>query len=159
MPVIAPPLKATSSAGAMPPRAASAVRTLARTDTFMPMKPAAPESTAPIRKPMAVSQPSFGTNPMTRKRMMPTMAMVLYCRLRYASAPSWMALAISCMRSLPAGNARICRLEIQPYRTANTAQPSASNNAVLIIPPPWLTKNQMMNVPSFLGTAMFFKRT
>ena len=37
--------------------AAWAVRTLARTDTFMPMKPAAPESTAPIRKPTATSQP------------------------------------------------------------------------------------------------------
>ena len=38
--------------------AACAVRTLARTETFMPMKPAAPESTAPIRKPTATSQPS-----------------------------------------------------------------------------------------------------
>ncbi len=36
-PVTAPPLKAMSSAGPMPRRAASAVRTLARTDTFMPM--------------------------------------------------------------------------------------------------------------------------
>ena len=37
---------------------ACAVRTLARTETFMPMKPAAPESTAPIRKPMATGQDS-----------------------------------------------------------------------------------------------------
>ncbi len=37
MPVIAPPLKAISSAGPMPRRAASAVRTLERTDTFMPI--------------------------------------------------------------------------------------------------------------------------
>ena len=37
MPVMAPPLKAMFSAGSMPPRAASAVRTLARTETFMPM--------------------------------------------------------------------------------------------------------------------------
>jgi hypothetical protein len=36
-PVMAPPLKAMSSAGPMPRRAASAVRTFARTDTFMPM--------------------------------------------------------------------------------------------------------------------------
>jgi hypothetical protein len=55
MPVMAPPLKATSSAAEMPLRAASAVRTLARTETFMPMKPVAPDSTAPIRKPMAIS--------------------------------------------------------------------------------------------------------
>ena len=39
-------------------RAASAVRTLARTETFMPMKPQAPESTAPMTKPTAVGQPS-----------------------------------------------------------------------------------------------------
>jgi hypothetical protein len=43
MPVIAPTLKATASAGAMPPRAASADALLARTETFMPMKPAAPD--------------------------------------------------------------------------------------------------------------------
>ncbi len=36
-PVIAPPLKAMFSAGPMPWRAASAVRTLDRTETFMPM--------------------------------------------------------------------------------------------------------------------------
>jgi hypothetical protein len=37
MPVIAPPRNATSIAGRCLLRAASAVRTLARTDTFMPM--------------------------------------------------------------------------------------------------------------------------
>ncbi len=50
-----PPLKATSSAGGTPPRAASATRAFARTETFMPMKPAAPESVPPITKPIAVS--------------------------------------------------------------------------------------------------------
>ena len=39
----------------MPPRAASATRALARTETFMPMKPAAAEKAPPIRKPIAVS--------------------------------------------------------------------------------------------------------
>jgi hypothetical protein len=37
MPVMAPPRNAMSSAGLMPLRAASAVRTLARTETFIPM--------------------------------------------------------------------------------------------------------------------------
>ena len=37
MPVMAPPRKATFSASFSPVRAASAVRTLARTETFMPM--------------------------------------------------------------------------------------------------------------------------
>ena len=57
-----------------------AVRTLARTETFMPMKPAAPESTAPIRKPTAASLPRRMNS---RMRMTtPTMAMVVYWRRR-----------------------------------------------------------------------------
>ena len=51
MPVMAPPLKATSSAGPMPFVAACAVRTLARTEMFMPMNPHAPDSSAPSTKP------------------------------------------------------------------------------------------------------------
>ncbi len=58
MPVIAPALKASSRPPASEVIAACAVRTLARTETFMPMKPAAPESTAPMAKPIATSQPS-----------------------------------------------------------------------------------------------------
>ena len=48
MPVMAPALKASSRPPASELIAACAVRTLARTDTFMPMKPAAPDRTAPI---------------------------------------------------------------------------------------------------------------
>jgi hypothetical protein len=80
MPVMAPPLKATSSAGPMPLVAACAVRTLARTDTFMPMKPQAPESTAPSTKPMAVVLPR--KTAISTASTTPTMAMVLYCRAR-----------------------------------------------------------------------------
>ena len=54
MPVTEPPLKAMSSAGGTPPRAASATLVLARTETFMPMKPVAPESVPPITNPIAV---------------------------------------------------------------------------------------------------------
>ncbi|GJE69912.1 hypothetical protein CHKEEEPN_1444 [Methylorubrum podarium] len=57
MPVTAPDLKATSRPPPSDCVAACAVRTLARTETFMPMKPATPESTAPIRKPMATLMP------------------------------------------------------------------------------------------------------
>ena len=57
MPVTAPDLKATSRPPPSDMVAACAVRTLARTDTFMPMKPAAPESTAPIRNPTATHRP------------------------------------------------------------------------------------------------------
>ncbi len=38
-------------------RAASAVRTLAFTETFMPTKPVTPESTAPMMKPIAEVTP------------------------------------------------------------------------------------------------------
>ena len=48
MPVMAPALKAISRPPASDLVAACAVRTLARTETFMPMKPAAPDRIAPI---------------------------------------------------------------------------------------------------------------
>ena len=66
MPVTAPPRKATLSAGPMPPRAASATRVLARTDTFMPMKPAAAEARPPIAKPIATSMFCSGISAMNR---------------------------------------------------------------------------------------------
>jgi hypothetical protein len=51
-------LNATSSALDTPLRADSATRALARTETFIPMKPAAPEKVPPIRKPIATRMPS-----------------------------------------------------------------------------------------------------
>jgi len=80
MPVIAPPRNATASASSRPVRAASAVRTFARTETFMPMYPAAPENTAPTRKPKAVSQDS--ARPISTNSTAPTAAIVVYCRFR-----------------------------------------------------------------------------
>ena len=80
MPVIAPPRNATCNAALTPLRAASAVRTLARTDTFMPMKPVMPDKMAPIAKPTAVGQ--FRANPITTNSTTPTMAMVRYWRFR-----------------------------------------------------------------------------
>ena len=41
------------------------MRTLARTETFMPMKPAAADSTAPMKNPIAVCTPSTRSS-MTR---------------------------------------------------------------------------------------------
>ena len=80
MPVMAPPLNATSSAGPMPRVAACAVRTLARTETFMPMKPQAPDSTAPTTKPSAVRLPR--KKKISTASTTPTMAIVLYWRAR-----------------------------------------------------------------------------
>ena len=50
---MAPALKLRSRPLASELIAAWATRTLARTDTFMPIKPATPDSTAPIRNPIA----------------------------------------------------------------------------------------------------------
>ena len=73
-------MKATSSAGGTPPRAASATRAFARTERFMPMNPAAPESAPPITNPIPV---------VTSWRMAiriasgtATTAMIVYWRLR-----------------------------------------------------------------------------
>ncbi len=71
-----PPLKATSSAGGTPPRAASATRALARTETFMPMKPAAPERTPPMTKPIPVWTSWSSASPIASG--IATRAMILY---------------------------------------------------------------------------------
>ena len=60
--------------------AACAVRTLARTETFMPMKPAAPDRIAPIRKPIATVTES--SHQASTKTTTPTMAIVMYWRRR-----------------------------------------------------------------------------
>ena len=78
--MIAPPRNATASASFKPVRAASAVRTFERTETFMPMNPASPESTAPTAKPVAVVHARNA--PITTNRMMPTTAIVAYWRFR-----------------------------------------------------------------------------
>ena len=80
MPVTAPPRKATSSAGPMPPRAASATRALARTETFMPMKPADAEARPPIAKPIATSMFWSGISAMNSTT--PTTPITVYWRLR-----------------------------------------------------------------------------
>ena len=80
IPVIAPPLKATLSASFMPTVAACAVRTFALTDTFMPIKPQAPDNTAPRTNPMAVAMSKNSAIKIVST--MPTIAIVLYWRER-----------------------------------------------------------------------------
>jgi len=53
---------------------------LDRTETFIPMKPAAPESTEPKTKPAAEMPPSVAK--MMAATTTPTTPMVEYCRLR-----------------------------------------------------------------------------
>ena len=80
MPVMAPALKASSSPPASEEMAAWAVRTLARTDTFMPMKPVMADRIAPTAKPVATSGPR--NQPTMAQITTPTMPMVVYWRLR-----------------------------------------------------------------------------
>ena len=84
MPVIAPALNATVRPRCRLVRAASAVRTLARTEMFMPMKPAAPDSSEPRTKPPAeIGVPIRSRNTQTRiATTMPTTPIVLYWRSR-----------------------------------------------------------------------------
>ena len=57
MPVIAPERKARVRPPWRLVRAASAVRTLAFTETFMPTKPVTPDSSAPMTKPTREMRP------------------------------------------------------------------------------------------------------
>ncbi len=76
----APPLNATSSAPEIPPRARSATRALARTETFIPMNPAAAESTPPTTKPIAVWR--LIAMPIRTASTTATPAMIVYWRER-----------------------------------------------------------------------------
>ena len=80
MPVTEPPLKAMSSDGGIPPRAASATLAFARTERFMPMNPAEPESVPPMTNPIAVC--TFWRGIRRIATTTPTPAMIMYCLLR-----------------------------------------------------------------------------
>ena len=76
--MIAPERKAIERPAPSDCEAACAVRTLARTETSMPMKPAVPESIAPMAKPIAAVTES--SHQARTKTTTPTMAMVVYWR-------------------------------------------------------------------------------
>ena len=80
MPVIAPARNARVRPACRPDWAAAAVRTFDRTEMFIPIKPATPDSTAPMTKPVAEIVPSVAT--MISATTTPTMAMVVYWRFR-----------------------------------------------------------------------------
>ncbi len=79
-PVTAPPRNATCNALFSPPRAASAVRTFARTAMFMPTYPAAADRTAPTMYSPAVVQ--LTKNPITIAMATPMIAITVYWRFR-----------------------------------------------------------------------------
>ena len=78
----------------------------------MPTYPAIPDKTAPITKPAATASPKV--NPKMIVTTNPTAAIVIYCLFKYAAAPSCIALAISCIFSLPASAAIILLEAIMP---------------------------------------------
>ena len=82
MPVTAPALNAILRPPSRLLEAASAVRTFACTETFMPMKPAAPESTAPMMKPTGICHVGQKAMPSRITTPTPTMAMVEYWRFK-----------------------------------------------------------------------------
>ena len=132
MPVTEPPLKARLSAAWRPLYAACAVRTLARTVTHMPMKPARAEPTVPMMNPMAVHLPSSGTSASATTKTTATIATVLYSRARNAYAPSLTASEISFMRAFPASCLFTQNAVTMPYTTPATPH-SRANKIVLLI--------------------------
>ena len=92
MPMTAPPLKATSRAGARPMRAAAVVRTLAFVATRMPAQPATADATAPSTKERAMSGLRASSPSLAKARSTATMttkpARTLYSARRKAMAPT-----------------------------------------------------------------------
>ena len=86
IPVTAPDLKARLNPEPNPLLAAWAVRTLALTETFMPIYPVAADNTAPTKNAAATEIPN--KNDITTKINIPTTNIVLYCLFKYAYAPS-----------------------------------------------------------------------
>ncbi len=92
--------------------AACVVRTFARTAMYMPKYPAVPLATAPQMNANAVQglMPESGswlTSSSSTITITHRIATERYSRRRNAPAPRWIALAIFCIRSLPASCARI----------------------------------------------------
>ena len=56
----------------------------------------------------------------------------MYCRRRYAAAPSWTARAISCIRSLPAGCFSSHQREVEPEPDRDARADEREGNRVVI---------------------------
>ena len=78
----------------------------------MPTKPAEADRPAPTAKPIATRMFWSGISRMNTTT--PTAAMIVYCRVRYAEAPSWTAAEIARMRSLPGDSASRERAVTKP---------------------------------------------
>ncbi len=153
MPVTAPDRKATLSApGSLPPRAAAAVRTLPRTATLMPMNPVRPENVAPKRKHTTRSSPAStklnATVPSGRVTLVAVkkistargttmMTITLNWRFKNASAPSWIAWAISFILGVPWSAFSTPRMSARPERIPIRPATSATTSHTLSVLPRW----------------------
>lgn len=118
-PVTAPPLNERSSAGPVPSCAAWATREFVRTAMCMPTIPAKAEAAAPIIKPMPTCTPS--AQAIKANNTTAIAATTLYWRLRYATAPSWIASAISIILGFPRGCLIIPLIKKRLYKIDNPA--------------------------------------
>ncbi len=98
----------------------------------MPMKPVDPDRMPPIAKPIATDTSWMKISAMHRTT--PTIAMVVYWRLRYARAPSCTAPEMRTISVLPGESASSERVVNTPYVTAAAAHTSATIT-------PWSVRN------------------
>ena len=160
MPVMAPVRKATFRApGSFPSRAAAAVRTLPRTARLIPMNPVSPDRVAPAkkhstRKPPAAPNDSamdplgrwtlVAVKKISTARGMMMMAMARNWRRRKATAPSWMAAAISRIFGVPVSARSTPRMRKSPTASPKMAVTRATTNHTFSV----LEKTKLWYPPS-----------
>ena len=147
-PETAPPRSETLMASLTLRCAAAAVRRLAWTAMYMPMKPARPEQNAPTRKATAVRIPCAGSlasppisTPMIRAATSASSEMVRYWRFRKAIAPSKIRAATSCIAFVPVSCERTSRASHAANRTATipASNTTGQNSIGTCVPPTFPT--------------------
>ena len=147
-PETAPPRSETLMASLTLRWAAAAVRRLAWTAMYMPMKPARPEQNAPTRKATAVRIPCAGSlasppisTPMIRAATSASSEMVRYWRFRKAIAPSKIRAATSCIAFVPVSCERTSRASQAANRTAiiPASNTTGQNSIGTCVPPTFPT--------------------
>ncbi len=119
--------------------AAAATRTFPRTASHIPVNPASAENKAPTRKKMERPSrtevpPSAGRISSRKKISTTNTPMVLNWRRRYAAAPSWIAVAISCIFGEPWLAASTSRTRTPATASASSAITSTTMTHVRLAP-------------------------
>ena len=140
-PITAPLRKATCKPWLSETFAPCAVRELARVAVFIPNQPAKPEKIPPDQNAIGTHpDPASNTNAMNAKKIDATTKnrnTTLYCRFRYARAPSRTCWAISTIRSSPSSWATIHLKNLWANTSAAIEPPKANNQPrTSAVPPP-----------------------